>query len=96
MGARPCVYAVSKGHARNLEAIFYDAGISAAVIDSDTASEERTRVIDSFRDGILSVLINVEVVTEGFDLPDASCVVMGASNYEPDALLADGWQRSAT
>ena len=75
-GRQTIVYGVSKGHARNLEEIFYDAGISAAVIDSDTVPEERTRVIDSFRDGMLSVLINVEVITEGFDLPDASCVVM--------------------
>ena len=70
------VYAISQEHARNLTAVFNDAGIPAAVMLSDTPPDERARVIESFGNGKLRVLVNVAVATEGFDLPDASCVVI--------------------
>ncbi len=69
-------YAVSKDHAHNLAAVFVDAGIPARVILGDTPIDERNRTIEEFRDGDLRVLVNVLVATEGFDLPDASCVVL--------------------
>ena len=72
------VYAVSVGHARNLEELFKELGIPTGCVLSATDQEqaERNRVIDEFKGGNLKVLINVLIVTEGFDLPDASCIVM--------------------
>ena len=70
------VYAISQDHARNLTALFNDAGIPAAVMLSDTPSQERADAIDSFGNGTVRVLVNVAVATEGFDLPDASCIVI--------------------
>ena len=76
-GDRPTIaYAVSVDHARNLASVFNDAGIPAAVILGDTSSEERNKAIAGFREGTLKVLVNVVVATEGFDLPDASCIVI--------------------
>ncbi len=74
---RPTVaYAVSKGHADNLVREFTGKGISAAAILSDTPQANRERAITDFRNGNLKVLVNVAVATEGFDLPDASCVMI--------------------
>ena len=70
------VYAISQDHARNLTAVFNDAGVPAAVLLSDTLPQDRDAAVKSFRDGTLRVLVNVAVATEGFDLPDASCVVI--------------------
>ena len=75
-GRRTIAYAVSKEHAHNLAAVFNDAGIPAAVILGDTNREERDRAISGFRDGSIRVFVNVIVATEGFDLPDASCVII--------------------
>ena len=69
-------YAVSKGHAANLVREFEEQGIPAAAILSGTPSSDRERAIADFRSGRVRVLVNVAVVTEGFDLPDASCVMM--------------------
>ena len=69
-------YAVSVDHAHNLAAVFNEAGILAAVILGDTNREERDRAIAGFRDGSIKVLVNVVVATEGFDLPDASCIII--------------------
>ena len=70
------VYAVSVDHAHNLARVFNDVGIPAAVILGDTSSEERNKAIAGFREGTVKVLVNVVVATEGFDLPDASCIVI--------------------
>lgn len=75
-GRQTVAYAVSKGHAANLVRAFTDRGISAASILSDTPTDEREQTIADFRNGKLTVLVNVAVATEGFDLPDASCVMI--------------------
>ena len=74
---RPTIaYAVSVDHAHNLAAMFNEAGVPAAVILGDTKREERDQAIAGFRDGSIKVLVNVIVATEGFDLPDASCIII--------------------
>ena len=70
------VYAVSVNHAHNLAAVFASTGVPAAVMLGDTRDEERASRIAAFKRGTLKVLVNVAVATEGFDLPDASCVVI--------------------
>ena len=70
------VYAVSVMHARNLANVFQDAGIPAGVLVADTPDSERSVLISRFQRGDLKVLVNVAVATEGFDLPDAACVLM--------------------
>ena len=75
-GRQTVAYAVSKGHAANLVRTFTELGISAAAILSDTSSDDRTQVIKNFENRQITVLVNVAVATEGFDLPDASCVLI--------------------
>ena len=70
------VYAVSKKHASNLVDVFNESGVSAELILGDTDPTERAGTIAKFDTGSLQVLVNVAVATEGFDLPDASCVVI--------------------
>ena len=74
---RPTIaYAVSVEHANNLAAIFNEAGVPSAVILGDSKPEERAKAIEGFRVGTIKVLVNVIVATEGFDLPDASCIII--------------------
>ena len=70
------VYAVSVRHAHNLMEVFKEAGIGAGIMLGDTPLDERAATIEKFRSRHLQVLVNVAVATEGFDLPDASCVVI--------------------
>ena len=75
-GRQTLVYAVSVRHARNLVAVFNGAGIPAGLLLGDSPMTERATLIDQFRTETIKVLINVAVATEGFDLPDASCIVL--------------------
>ena len=70
------IYAISQDHAHNLTAVFNDAGIPAAVMLSDTPPQERAKAIESFSNGTIRALATATFATEGFDLPDASCVVI--------------------
>ena len=70
------VYAVSVRHAQNLVAMFSDAGVPTGVLLGDTPTAERAKLIDQFQDRTVRALINVAVATEGFDLPDAACVML--------------------
>ena len=70
------VYAISVEHAHNLTAVFRSAGVPAAALLGSTKDKERAALIAGFKNGIFRVLVNVAVATEGFDLPDASCVVI--------------------
>ena len=75
-GRQTIAYAVSKGHAANLVLAFTDRGIAAASILSDTSLDDREKAIEDFKNGRLTALVNVAVATEGFDLPDASCIMI--------------------
>lgn len=56
--------------------MFRNSGISAAHIDGDTPKAERDRIISEFRCGELKILCNVDIVSEGFDVPDCECVIL--------------------
>lgn len=68
------VYAISISHARNIVACYSRHGICVAAIDSRTPSGERKRLVDEFRQGLIQVLVNVDVFSEGFDCPDVEFV----------------------
>ena len=70
------VYAVSVDHAHNLAAVFKNAGVPAVAMLGETKDKERVALVAAFKREILKVLVNVAVATEGFDLPDASCVII--------------------
>ncbi len=75
-GRQTIIYAVSIGHAENLLAVFKAQGIPTALLLGETSLDKRARYIAAFRQKTLKVLVNVAVATEGFDLPDASCVIL--------------------
>lgn len=51
-------------------------GIRAGMVSGETPREERLRIFDDFRTGKIKILVNCMVLTEGFDAPWASCVIV--------------------
>ena len=70
------VYAVSVKHADNLLRLFQDFGVTARKLLGDTPQDQRHDIIRRFQSGQLRVIVNVAVATEGFDLPDAGCILI--------------------
>lgn len=55
---------------------FCESGINAAHIDGSTPKAERDRIIADFRSGAVKILCNVDLISEGFDVPDCECVIL--------------------
>lgn len=53
-----------------------EAGCAAVHLDGTTPKEERERIIAAFRAGTYRLLSNVGVLTEGFDCPETSAILM--------------------
>lgn len=75
-GRRAILFAVSVFASQDMAQRFNDAGITARHVDAETSGEDRAAAIRSFREGKTKVLCNVELFTEGFDLPAISAVIL--------------------
>ncbi len=74
-GMQAVCYCTSVRHSMETAMQFNLAGIEAAHIDGKTPKAERDRIIEQFRDGALDILCNVDLISEGFDVPDCGCVI---------------------
>ena len=62
-------------------------GVEARCISDDTPRAERALYLEAFRAGRVRVLCNVHVLTEGFDAPETSCVVLARGCSTAGAYL---------
>ena len=75
-GMQTVVYCCSIAHSQKTAEIFNNSGISAMHFDGKTSKAERKRIVDDFRDGKFKVLVNCDLISMGFDMPDINCVMM--------------------
>lgn len=68
------VFAVTRAHARRLTYRFRKAGRTAAWVDSSQPKKVRERTLAAFTAGAVQILVNVDIVSEGFDLASIQCV----------------------
>ena len=70
------VFCSTVDHAQNVTEAFKAAGVSAALIHGELAAETRKAILADYADGVIRVIVNVAVLTEGWDHPPTSCVVL--------------------
>lgn len=75
-GRLSVAFCCSVQHAKDLAATFRDFGVPAKHVDGTMKDEERRAILDQFSKGEIRVITNVMVLTEGFDCPELSCVLM--------------------
>lgn len=75
-GKKAVCYCASIKHSKSMAEEFTAAGIPAAHIDGETPKEERARTIADFRAGKIRILCNVDLISEGFDVPDCECAIL--------------------
>jgi DNA repair protein RadD len=73
--------------ARALADKFLEAGISAACIDAKTPKIERKKTIERFEAGEITVITNVDTMTEGVDVPAAGCVMLARAYHSEGAMV---------
>lgn len=68
------VYAIDIKHAEHIAEQYRVHGIHAVAISSKTPNDERRLTIDKFKEGLIQVLVNVDLFGEGFDCPDVEFI----------------------
>lgn len=74
-GRQAVVFAVDKSHAKDLQAKFAAAGYKVGQIDSDMSVDEVEKAFKAFETKAIQILINIEMATEGVDLPNCGCII---------------------
>ncbi|CAM3630967.1 helicase [Thalassospira profundimaris] len=70
------VFCSTVDHARNVTEAFRDDGVAAGMVHGDMGEAERRSVLRAFEKGDTQVIVNVAVLTEGWDHQPTSCVVL--------------------
>lgn len=70
------VFCATVQHARDVAEAFKNSGVESDVVYGDMADGERKATLQRFDKGRLQVLVNVAVLTEGYDSQPVSCVLL--------------------
>ena len=73
-GKKTIVFAITVEHSKHIVAQYNSEGIKAAHIDGTTPDDVRSQILKDFALGKYTILSNVGIVTEGFDVPEVECV----------------------
>jgi superfamily II DNA or RNA helicase len=74
-------------HAENITNAFNASGIPTVLLTGDTTAEQRAHVLNSITTGQAQVIVNVAVLTEGWDFPPISCVVLLRSSSYKSTMI---------
>lgn len=75
-GKQAICYCSSIKQSERMAEEFNQAGIIARHIDGETPKAEREAAIEYFRQGKIMVLCNVDLISEGFDVPDCNTAIL--------------------
>ena len=75
-GKQAICYLPSIDFSREIADRFNRAGIPAAHMDGETPAILRNSIVESFRKGEIKILCNVDIISEGFDVPDCECAIL--------------------
>lgn len=75
-GVKTIVFASSIAHSKHIVEQFQADGVSAEHLDCYMDDDTRKDILDRFKAGAFTVLSNVALLSEGFDVPDTACMVL--------------------
>lgn len=76
LGERTLVTTLTKRMAEELTEYLLDHGVKANFIHSDVATLDRVKIMSDLREGVFDVLVGVNLLREGLDLPEVSLVAI--------------------
>ena len=75
-GERALCYCVSVEHARRTAQSFADAGYRSEYISANTPPGRRREILELFRSGLLDVLCNCTLLSEGISVDEITCCML--------------------
>ena len=76
VGERVLVTTLTKRMAEQLTEFYTEAGLKVRYLHSDVDTLERTEIIRDLRAGVFDVLVGINLLREGLDLPEVSLVLI--------------------
>lgn len=70
------MFCVDINHCKTLCGILQREGINAQYVTGETVKHLRSQIIEDFKNGIVDVLCNVQVFTEGTDMPNIDSIFL--------------------
>jgi DNA repair protein RadD len=86
-GRQTIVFCSSVAFARKLADRYRSAGVPAECVDGKMTADARHAAIRDFRASRLRILTSVQVLTEGFDAPETSGVILASTCSVPSSLI---------
>ncbi len=81
------VFTASVTSAHVLAALLNSRGISAASVSGETGTHERRRKISDFKAGAVRVLVNCNLLTQGFDAPGVRALYIAKPTFSPNSYI---------
>jgi len=70
------IFAAGVDHAKHVQAVLGGYGYDCGFVCGETPATERAETLDRFKNGDIQYLVNVNVLTTGFDAPNIDCVAL--------------------
>lgn len=74
-------------HAKNLSKLCNDQGINTDVISNNMHKQKRQNILERYTKGDTQMLLNSNLLIEGFDHPETSCVALLRKQSHKSAML---------
>lgn len=81
------VFCSTVAHARHMRQCFIDHGIAASLVYGEMSEREREQTLLAYASGAVQVMVNVSVLTEGWDDPPTSCIVLLRPSSHKSTLI---------
>ena len=78
------VFAASVSSAHTIAALLRLEGKNADAVDGSMRPQERRRIIEAFRSGETQILVNCELLTQGFDAPKVRALYIARPTFSPN------------
>jgi excinuclease ABC subunit B len=73
---RTLITTLTKRSAEDLTEFMQNAGLKVSYMHSDTDTLERAKIVKDLREGAIDILVGINLLREGLDLPEVSLVVI--------------------
>ena len=73
-GKKGIVYAINREHARHITEYYQRQKVNCCWIEAKTPAAERDRLVQEYRDGLIDVVVNVDILSEGADFPEVEFI----------------------
>ncbi|KAI5958390.1 POL12 [Candida margitis] len=81
------IFCVGVEHCYDLCALFQRYGVNAQYVTGDTSKAERAAIIEDFKSGLIPVLCNVQVFTEGTDMPNIDSLILARPTMSKSLMI---------